>query len=393
VTLDKAWFVAHAGAVKDANFGTPAGAIAIVADRLREPYRQLRCAADFTGDGVPDLVTHSLLTGEVRITPVRADGAVGLPPFGGSKLVGTADPGEWSLHGCGDVDGDGHPDLLWQDYAHAVTADVWYMHGLDFGAYGAIAVPTTLALFAEFRPRFAADFDGDRRVDLVSPFTVSNDETLVHVSVLKNGQVGLSAADVGYRGSYNLAPTGGAGSQLKGAGDVNRDGVADLVWLNSSTGVIATWQTHGNDPARYEQVDFVDVSRSANSGTDLRAVADFNGDGYADLLWQYPLGGLEVWLMNGTNVGRYLELTQLPCTPTTCAALDDDCGSVSDGCGGTLQCGTCQGTNMVCSANQCASRCPTGTCGTGYAWNPGTCSCQKLTCECGGLYPRCKPCN
>lgn len=29
------------------------------------------------------------------------------------------------------------------------------------------------------------------------------------------------------------------------------------------------------------------------------------------------------------------------CIPTTCAALGDNCGTVSDGCGGTLSCGTC----------------------------------------------------
>jgi hypothetical protein len=46
------------------------------------------------------------------------------------------------------------------------------------------------------------------------------------------------------------------------------------------------------------------------------------------------------------------------CTPTTCAALGDNCGSVSDGCGGTLTCGSCTapdtcgggGTPNVCGA-------------------------------------------
>jgi hypothetical protein len=80
------------------------------------------------------------------------------------------------------------------------------------------------------------------------------------------------------------------------------------------------------------------------------------------------------------------------CVRTTCAARDAACGTVSDDCGGTLQCGTCEELNTVCSANQCVSRCPTGTCGPGYDWNARTCTCQKLTCECGGVYPRCKPC-
>ena len=41
------------------------------------------------------------------------------------------------------------------------------------------------------------------------------------------------------------------------------------------------------------------------------------------------------------------------CTPTTCAALSATCGTPSDGCGGTLTCGTCA-TGSTCNAsNQC----------------------------------------
>jgi hypothetical protein len=37
-----------------------------------------------------------------------------------------------------------------------------------------------------------------------------------------------------------------------------------------------------------------------------------------------------------------------PCTPTTCAALGKDCGNWPDGCGGTLNCGTCNiGFNCI----------------------------------------------
>src|ERR1019366_1725930 len=34
------------------------------------------------------------------------------------------------------------------------------------------------------------------------------------------------------------------------------------------------------------------------------------------------------------------------CTPTTCAAQGFDCGVNSDGCGGTIDCGTCSGGNL-----------------------------------------------
>ena len=47
------------------------------------------------------------------------------------------------------------------------------------------------------------------------------------------------------------------------------------------------------------------------------------------------------------------------CVPTTCAAHGWDCGTVPDGCGGTLSCGTCSG-GLICGgggiAHQCGER-------------------------------------
>jgi len=40
------------------------------------------------------------------------------------------------------------------------------------------------------------------------------------------------------------------------------------------------------------------------------------------------------------------------CTPTTCSALGYNCGSVDDGCGGNLNCGTCSSGN-TCSGGTC----------------------------------------
>ncbi len=44
------------------------------------------------------------------------------------------------------------------------------------------------------------------------------------------------------------------------------------------------------------------------------------------------------------------------CTPTTCQALGFDCGPAGDGCGGLLQCGTCQ-SPLVCGAAGSPGRC------------------------------------
>jgi chitinase len=69
------------------------------------------------------------------------------------------------------------------------------------------------------------------------------------------------------------------------------------------------------------------------------------------------------------------------CTPTTCSAQGKNCGSISDGCGGTLSCGSCT-SPQTCggggTANVCGSSC-----------TPTTCSAQGKNCGsisdgCGG---------
>ncbi|MDP2628929.1 MAG: DUF4215 domain-containing protein [Nanoarchaeota archaeon] len=49
------------------------------------------------------------------------------------------------------------------------------------------------------------------------------------------------------------------------------------------------------------------------------------------------------------------------CTPTTCSALGKTCGGWDDGCGGTLNCGTCS-ADKICSSGTCVPR-PSTTCG------------------------------
>lgn len=71
------------------------------------------------------------------------------------------------------------------------------------------------------------------------------------------------------------------------------------------------------------------------------------------------------------------------CTPTTCAAQGKNCGSISDGCGETLSCGTC-GSGLACTNNVCSCQ-------------PTTCAAQGKSCGvipngCGGSLS-CGLCN
>src|SRR5207237_1865526 len=49
-----------------------------------------------------------------------------------------------------------------------------------------------------------------------------------------------------------------------------------------------------------------------------------------------------------------------PCTPTTCAAQAKNCGTIPDGCGGTLTCGVCTAP-QTCGGGGVANVCGGGT--------------------------------
>ena len=61
------------------------------------------------------------------------------------------------------------------------------------------------------------------------------------------------------------------------------------------------------------------------------------------------------------------------CNPTTCAAQGKNCGTISDGCGATLSCGSC-GSGQTCGGGGTPNVCGAGTC------TPTTCAAQGKNC-------------
>jgi hypothetical protein len=84
---------------------------------------------------------------------------------------------------------------------------------------------------------------------------------------------------------------------------------------------------------------------------------------------------------------------QACCTLNTCAAAGANCDSIPDGCGGSISCGSCGGT-QVCTNNQCVtppfdcSTCNCGCNGTQTACFVGTCHFNTVwddsVCACTG---------
>lgn len=72
--------------------------------------------------------------------------------------------------------------------------------------------------------------------------------------------------------------------------------------------------------------------------------------------WRMVQEGVE-WFGDKTPNVAVAVVSSASCTPKTCATLGNyQCGSWSDGCGKTLNCGTCAGGKTCNAAGQCVSQ-------------------------------------
>jgi hypothetical protein len=137
------------------------------------------------------------------------------------------------------------------------------------------------------------DFDGDGDSDILVrwrdlfPFPGGDGSGRpTRVLFLQDGAVASEAA-------WGFSPLGGG---VQGIGDFDGDGTSDVLWRDE-TGRLKLW---------YWGVSAnVDVSWHNEGGVvtaDWRVtgVGDFNGDGYADIVWQHDNGLVLIWLMVGS---------------------------------------------------------------------------------------------
>ena len=71
---------------------------------------------------------------------------------------------------------------------------------------------------------------------------------------------------------------GGAGWNVVGVGDFNGDGNSDILWQNSSNGIVVMYEMNGTQ--------VIGTTAMGGGGWNVAAVGDFNGDGKSDILWQ-----------------------------------------------------------------------------------------------------------
>jgi hypothetical protein len=200
--------------------------------------------ADINGDGFPDLTWWNSTTGAVSTWLLNGSGTV-LGYQGVSKTCGAAGAcsSNWIPLGLADVNGDGHSDLMWWNPTTGAIS-TWLLNGSGT-VLGYQPLSKTCGVAGgcsdSWVPIGLGDVDGDGHPDLMW----GNATTGAISTWLLNG----SGAVLGYQPLSKTCGTAGGCSDNwapLGLGDLNGDGHPDLMWWNSSTGAISTWLLNGS---------------------------------------------------------------------------------------------------------------------------------------------------
>jgi hypothetical protein len=239
---------------------------------------------DLDGDGLSDLVWQNRSTGALAMWTMHGNSVASTQWLNTPTLTDPA----WRVAGTGDINGDGFADIVWQN-ANDGTVAAWSMQGTQMLSAGVL---TYSPVNPKWKIRGVADINGDGKADLIW----QHDDGWL-AAWLMNGYTVTSTVYLSVPRMFDPMWI------IVGAGDVNRDSKADLIWQNQSDNGLGVWLMNGPTVVAQRVLSVY----PSDMNWKVHGVGDVNADGLADLLWQNEAtGALGVWYMNGFSViGQY----------------------------------------------------------------------------------------
>lgn len=231
-------------------------------------------SGDFNGDGHPDLLWQNDTTVQVSVNYYAGSGGA---VFEGWNWVAPSGVAGWKLVGSADFDNNGVPDLVWMNLAtRQVMVDYYTRAGSGYQFTYMVKGSAYLNQKGQFGWTIVgvADFDGNGTPDLVW----QNDATR-QITVNYYGGAG-GATLLG----WNWLNIGGVpGWTITAVGDFDRNGTPDLVWMNTQTRQVAVNYYGGTGGATYQGWNW--LNETGSPGWTVAGANDFDGNGVPDLVW------------------------------------------------------------------------------------------------------------
>lgn len=254
--------------------------------------------SDFNNDGYSDILSRSAVTGDVHINYLSGTQVVG----GGFLINQPGLTSDNKLEGVADFNGDGSSDLLWRSADNVFS--IWFMDGLTMLPNSG-ATSRLMSNASDMKVVATGDLNGDGRDDIL--WQNMNNGRL-NVWLMSGTTVLASSA------SLTIQPRGGASLwELAGTGDFNGDHKQDILWRNKLNGYSLVWFMDGVEVLSSSTSEFFNsgltsIHEPAHSEWKVYSVADYSGDGVADILWLNAQSEtVRIWNLNGRNIEHVSE--------------------------------------------------------------------------------------
>ena len=191
---------------------------------------EMRGVADMNGDDKPDLLWQNRTTGQVSAWLLDGTTLTG--------VVATSPAPEpisnWLIMAVADMNSDGHADLIWQNLATGELR-VWHMNGMTQTDSVTLAYSVTPS--TGWQIAGAGDLNGDGHPDLLFRSYSGTDASgfstwlMSDTTVLQTLWMSPASVDPLWR--------------LVAVADMDRNGKTDFVWQHVTNGQLAVWYMDG----------------------------------------------------------------------------------------------------------------------------------------------------